>query len=78
MKNAIQQLQFELTEDYIEINNLLKVMGIVDSGGEGKMLVAQGNVKVDGQQELRKTAKIRANQMVTLGNVRIKVLAKSS
>lgn len=78
MKNAIQQLQFELTEDYIEINNLLKVMGIVDSGGAGKMLVAQGNVKVDGQQELRKTAKIRANQMVTLGNVRIKVLAKSS
>ncbi|WP_406675698.1 RNA-binding S4 domain-containing protein [Sapientia aquatica] len=78
MKNAIQQLQFELTEDYIEINNLLKVMGIVDSGGAGKMLVAQGNVKVDGQQELRKTAKIRANQMVSLGNVRIKVLAKSS
>ncbi|TDK67627.1 RNA-binding S4 domain-containing protein [Sapientia aquatica] len=74
----MQQLQFELTEDYIEINNLLKVMGIVDSGGAGKMLVAQGNVKVDGQQELRKTAKIRANQMVSLGNVRIKVLAKSS
>ena len=76
MKSAIQQLRFELTEDYIELNNLLKVMGIVDSGGAGKMLVAQGNVKVDGQQELRKTCKIRANQMVSVGNVRIKVVAK--
>jgi ribosome-associated protein len=78
MKSAIQQLRFELTDDYIELNNLLKVMGIVDSGGAGKMLVAQGNIKVDGQQELRKTCKIRANQMVSLGNVRIKVVAKAN
>lgn len=73
----MQQLKFELTDEFIELNNLLKVMGIVDSGGAGKMLVAQGNVKVDGQQELRKTCKIRAGQMVSLGDVRIKVTAKS-
>ena len=74
----MQQLKFELTDEFIELNNLLKVMGIVDSGGAGKMLVAQGNVKVDGQQELRKTCKIRAGQMVSLGDVRIKVTAKSN
>ncbi len=74
----MQQLRFELTDEFIELNNLLKVMGICDSGGAGKMLVAQGNVKVNGQQELRKTCKIRAGQMVALGDIRIKVVAKTT
>lgn len=69
----MQQLHFELTGDYIELNNLLKIMGLCDSGGAGKILVGQGNVRVDGQQELRKTCKIRAGQVVSLGNVQIKV-----
>jgi ribosome-associated protein len=74
----MQQLQFELTNEYIELNNLLKVMGLSESGGAAKMLVAQGLVKVDGQQELRKTCKIRAGQVVSIKDVRIKVLASSS
>ena len=44
-----------------------------DSGGAGKVLVAQGNVSVDGQPELRKTCKIRSGQVVSIGNVRITV-----
>ena len=74
----MQQLQFELTEDYIELNNLLKIMGLCDSGGAGKALVAQGVVKVDGKQELRKTCKIRAGQTVGVADVRIKVIPKSA
>ena len=48
-------------------------MGICDSGGAGKMLVADGVVQVDGQQELRKTAKIRAGQVVEIGTIKIRV-----
>ena len=73
----MQQLHFELTADYIELNDLLKVMGLCQSGGAGKILVAQGRVKVNGQQELRKTCKIRAGQVVSLDDVRIKVTGKS-
>lgn len=69
----MQTLQFDLTEEYIELNNLLKVMGLCDSGGAGKAMVARGVVKVDGQQELRKTCKIRAGQVVSVGDVRITV-----
>jgi ribosome-associated protein len=74
----MQQLKFELTDDYIELNNLLKVMGLCDSGGAGKALVAQGVVKVNGQQELRKTCKIRAGQVVSIADVRIKVTGHSA
>lgn len=70
----MQKLTFELNGEYVEVNQLLKLVGVVDSGGAGKNLVASGAVKVDGQPELRKTAKIRAGQTVSLGDVRISVL----
>ncbi|MFJ7565333.1 RNA-binding S4 domain-containing protein [Herminiimonas sp. NPDC097707] len=71
----MQQLEFELNDEYVELNQLLKLVGVCDSGGAGKMLVASGQVKVDGQTELRKTCKIRAGQLVALGDIRIKVRA---
>ena len=71
----MQRLDFELNGDYVELNQLLKLVGICDSGGAGKMLVASGVVSVDGQVELRKTCKVRAGQVVTLQGVRIQVRA---
>jgi ribosome-associated protein len=69
----MQKLEFELNDEYVELNQLLKLVGICDSGGAGKVLVASGAVKVDGTTELRKTCKIRAGQLVTLGDVQIAV-----
>jgi ribosome-associated protein len=71
----MQQFEFKLDADFIELNQLLKVVGVCDSGGAGKALVAEGVVSVDGQVELRKTCKIRAGSVVTLGDVRITVIA---
>ncbi len=70
----MQQLEFQLRGEFVELNQLLKLTGVCDSGGAGKALVAEGVVFVDGQVESRKTAKIRAGQMVTLGDVQIQVL----
>jgi ribosome-associated protein len=71
----MQTIDFRLEGEYVELNQLLKLAGIVDSGGAGKMLVASGDVRVDGKPELRKTCKIRAGQVVTLGDLRIRVQA---
>jgi ribosome-associated protein len=70
----MEDIEFRLTDDYIELNNLLKVTGVCASGGAGKALVAAGRVSVDGAVELRKTCKIRAGQAVRVGDVRIRVL----
>lgn len=70
----MQQIEFQLVGEFVELNQLLKMVGLCDSGGAGKALVAEGVVSVDGQQELRKTAKIRAGSVVSLGDVHIKVL----
>lgn len=69
----MKSITFHLDREYIELNQLLKLTGICGSGGAGKMLVAGGNVSVDGRLELRKTCKIRVGQLVGLGDVRITV-----
>lgn len=68
-------IDFQLSADYIEVNQLLKLAGACDSGGAGKVLVAEGLVSVDGQRESRKTAKIRAGQVVVCADLRIVVVA---
>lgn len=69
----MQKVTFDLTGEFVELNQLLKLSGLCDSGGAGKNLVASGVVSVDGKKELRKTAKIRVGQTVSIGDVRISV-----
>lgn len=70
-----QEIEFQLRGEFVALNDLLKLSGVCDSGGAGKMLVAAGEVQVDGETELRKTAKIRAGQVVSIGDIRISVTA---
>jgi ribosome-associated protein len=69
----MQTIDFQLTGEFVELCNLLKLAGLADSGGQGKALVASGAVRVDGLPESRKTAKIRAGQRVECGDVLIRV-----
>ncbi|MEE9330654.1 MAG: RNA-binding S4 domain-containing protein [Methylophilaceae bacterium] len=68
-------VEFKLKGEYIALCDLLKAEGIADSGGQGKAFVAEGIVTVDGEIELRKTAKIRAGQIVVCMGQQIKVIA---
>ena len=69
-----ERLEFRLRGEFVALNDLLKLVGVCDSGGAGKALVAEGAVSVDGALELRKTAKIRAGQVVRVGDVEIAVI----
>ena len=71
----MQTIEFELDRDYVELKQLLKLADLVTSGGEAKVIIADGQVSVDGVVELRKACKIRGGQQVTLGDVQINVLA---
>jgi ribosome-associated protein len=67
-------IEFDLAgRDYIELNNLLKVTGLCESGGVAKLLVADGLVMVDGEVELRKRCKIRAGQIVEMNEQQVVV-----
>lgn len=66
--------QFQLRDEFIELHRLLKLQGACSSGGEAKMLVAAGKVRVDGAVELRKSCKIRAGQRVQTTELEIELL----
>jgi ribosome-associated protein len=68
-------IEFQLKGDQIRLCDLLKAAGVASSGGEGKHLVASGEVTVDGKPESRKTAKIKAGQVVECRGAKIVVMA---
>jgi ribosome-associated protein len=69
----MQEIEFLINTEYVELCNLLKLVDLADSGGRGKAMVAEGLVKVDGQLELRKTAKIKAGQIIECEGMKILV-----
>jgi ribosome-associated protein len=71
----VQTQPFILSGDTIALCDLLKCAGLATSSGQGKHLVAQGGVQVDGLPESRKTAKIRAGQVVEFQGARVLVRA---
>jgi len=75
---SLQQITFELRGEFITLDSLLKATGVAESGGRAKTMVAEGLVQVNGQDELRKTAKIRAGQVVSLHGVRIRVVPEGA
>ena len=68
--------EFELRGEFIPLDSLLKATGLAHSGGAARMLITEGQVQVDGQLELRKTAKMRAGQVVALGDARVRVVGE--
>ena len=57
--------EFKLgNKEFIELNNLLKVVGLCDSGGMAKIFIAEGRVQVNGNIELRKRYKARKGDIV--------------
>lgn len=60
----MESITFEVKGEFIELCNLLKLAGIANSGGQGKLMVSDSIVQVDGAIETRRTAKIRAGQTV--------------
>ena len=71
----METIEFKLKGEQIRVCDLLKLAGVATSGGEGKHLVAAGEVTVDGKPESRKTAKIKAGQVVECRGAKIVVVA---
>lgn len=65
------QEDFKIKGDYIELIQLLKAMGIAETGGHAKMIVEDGVVMRNGEVELRKRAKLIPGDEIKLDDVTI-------
>ena len=60
----MQELEFTLTKEFIELNKLLKILSLVESGGQANSLIADGFVRYNGEFDTRKRLKLRKGDVV--------------
>ncbi|PLY12575.1 RNA-binding S4 domain-containing protein [Sulfurimonas sp. CVO] len=66
-------MNYKLKDEYIELYKLLKVLDLVDSGAEAKLIIANGHVRRNGEVELRKRAKIQVGDIIEIADVVIEI-----
>jgi len=66
-------MKFKISDEYIELYKLLKVLDLVDSGAEAKLIISEGYVKRNAEVETRKRAKIYPGDTVEVADVIIEV-----
>lgn len=67
-------MEFKLEGEYIELIKLLKLTGICESGGMAKQVVADGEVKYNGEVDGRKRLKVRRGDVIEIFDEEIRVV----
>ena len=71
----MKSTDFELRGEHITLDALLKATGLAGSGGAAKVLIADGQVRVNGEVDTRRGRKLRAGDEVALGEARVRLRA---
>jgi ribosome-associated protein len=61
--------------EFIELIKLLKLLHFAQSGGHAKIMVEEGEVKLNGEVEYRKRAKLRPGDVVETSGKKISIMA---
>ena len=64
--------------DMIRLGQLLKLADVVDSGGELKALLAEGDVRVNGEPEARRGRQLHPGDVVTVAGDELRIVASFS
>ena len=66
--------EFKLKDEFIKLGQLLKAIGLVESGVEAKIVIQDGEVKLNGAVETQRGKKVVAGDVVSFDGKQIKVL----
>jgi len=58
------EFALEAPHEYIQLNQLLKLLNLVETGGEANQYITEGRVKVNGTTELQKRKKLRPGDQI--------------
>ena len=62
-----------ISTEFIKLDALLKFAGLVNSGGEAKTLIQEGDVLVNGEVCTMRGKKLRPGDTVTLGEETVSI-----
>lgn len=60
-----------ITTPFIKLDSFLKAENAVGSGGEAKIMIADGHVRVNGEVELRRGRKLYPGDKVSFGGITV-------
>lgn len=68
-------MEFDLEKhEYIELNKLLKILNLVESGGQGNMMITEGHVTLNGTLETRKRKKLFKGDVIVFMGQNVKIV----
>jgi ribosome-associated protein len=70
----MEEIEFSLTSEYIELIKLLKLLNLVESGAVAKITVENGLVHFNNEIEYRKRKKLRSGDVITFNNYKVKII----
>ena len=73
LSKEFEMEKFEITGDNIHLNQLLKLLHWCESGADANAAIENGEVKVNGEVELRKRNKIRRGMKVEFENQTVEI-----
>ena len=65
--------EFQAKDGMIRLGQLLKAAGLVDTGGEAKMLLQDEQVTVNGEVETRRGRQLHAGDVIVLGDASVRL-----
>lgn len=73
-------IPIEITTEFIKLDTLIKLAGVTDSGGQAKLLIREGLVRLNGEVVLQRGRKIRPGDVVEIKDpaAKISVSAESA
>ena len=57
-------VEVKIETEYIKLDQFLKYQGIVNTGGEAKSLIQEGNIKVNGNIEFARGKKLKPGDII--------------
>ena len=69
----MQELEFKLHTEYIELNKLLKILSLVESGGQANNVITEGFVRYNGEVDTRKRLKLRKGDKIEFSEIFIRI-----
>ncbi|MCB7137799.1 RNA-binding S4 domain-containing protein [Cellulosimicrobium marinum] len=64
--DATDATPVEISDDVIRLGQFLKLAGLAESGAEARELVAEGEVRVNGEIDTRRGRQLRRGDVVTV------------
>lgn len=66
--------EIKIKDEFIKLGQLLKLAGLVSSGVEAKIVIAEGEVLYNGEVETRRGKKVYNDDIVEFDGIKVKVI----